>query len=277
MTFIVSLIALVIERFFDWSHLRHWYWFTNYQKYIAHRFADKSSYLILALSIVPLLIIVLLLEFLLQNALYGFVQLLFQLFILLYCLGPQNLWADTFSCISALRQGDKRFVEEKVKKSSRSNYSQSLHRHFLNNIFIEGNRRVFAVVFWFVVLGPIGAVLYRAVSLSAATSEQETNVELYQTARSLEAVLDWLPVRVFAFIFALGGHFVRVLSCWQKKILFGLHGNETILTDCGIAAMGLEDEHKILEDGTVEKHAISLLDRAFVITLVVIALIVLLT
>lgn len=274
MTFIVSLIALLIERFFDWSHLRHWHWFTRYQKYLALRFEDKSSYLILAISIVPLLIIVLLLEFLLQNTLYGLAELLFQLFILLYCLGPQNLWADTFSCISALGQ-DKQ-AEEKVKKSSRSGYSQSLHKHFLNNIFIEGHRRVFAIVFWFVILGPIGAVLYRTVSLSAANTEA-INVDLTQTSRAIEAVLDWLPVRVFAFIFALGGHFVQVLSCWQKKMLRGLDGNETILTDCGIAAIGIEDKNKVLEDGTIEKHAINLLDRAFIITLVAIALLVMLT
>lgn len=271
MMFIVIFVALLIERFFDWSHLRHWNWFTALQRHIVQRFPTLSPYLILFISIVPLLIIVSIVQYALSGVLYGFATLVFQIIVLLYCLGPKNLWADTFACINAMTQGDAKYASEQLKNSfgiTESRYSQSLRRHLLSDIFIEANRRVFAIVFWFFILGPVGAVLYRAVTLSFTDTQLS---DMAQSARSVEAVLDWVPVRLLTIIFALGGHFVQVLACWRKKAAMGLSSNETMLTECGEAALGV-DEQTISTDGVTEKHAIGLLDRAFVITLVIVAL-----
>lgn len=278
MTFIVTLVALLIERFFDWSHLRHWHWFTTYQRAIAQRLAGKSTYLVLAATVLPLVLGVGLFDYLISDVLYGFIDLWFELFLLLYCFGPQNLWADTFACINALIQGDASYAMEKLKTAFNINNSsngQSLHRHLLDSIFIESNRRVFAVVFWYVLLGPAGAVLYRTVVLSSPSTEfakHEVPAELWQGASVSEAVLNWIPVRIFTFIFALGGQFVQVLSCWRKEVLKGLDRNEAMLIECGTAALHYDDHNKIPVDGSAERAAISLLDRAFLIGLALIAI-----
>lgn len=282
MTFIVILIALLIERFFDWSHLRHWNWYTALQNKLMQRFPSLSPYLILAASIIPLLLIVAIIQYSLEGVLYGFAELLFQLFVLLYCFGPKNLWADTFACINALVQGDASHANEKLKNSfgnDDASYSQSVRRHFLNDIFIEANRRVFAIIFWFAVLGPIGALLYRAVTLSFPEVNQQpaTSPALVNSARSVEAVLDWVPVRILTILFALGGHCAKVLSCWSSKAALGLSSNQGLLTECGVAALGIDDGANVPADGHSEKSAISLLDRAFVITLMVIAVLVIFT
>lgn len=277
MTFIVTLIALLIERFFDWSHLRHWHWYTAFQRIVTQKFAGQSPYLVLALTIFPLLIVIGLIDYFFEDAAYGFLKLIFQIVVLLYCLGPQNLWADSFFCINELEKGDAKFAADKLKTlfgRSDTSYSQSLHRYLLNNIFIEANRRIFAVVFWFLLLGPVGAVLYRMVTLSIPEAAKENvSTELSKTGRVVETVLDWLPVRVFTFIFALGGHFVQVFSCWRKKVHQGLSSNEAMLTNCGTAAVCDEDQGRVAEDGSVEKNAVSLLDRTFVIALVIVAII----
>jgi AmpE protein len=197
----------------------------------------------------------------------------------LYCLGPHNLWADSFACISALTQGDAHAAGEKLKALfgiAEIQDAQSLHKQLLSNIFIQSNRRVFGVIFWYAILGPAGALLYRTASLSAvAAPEQEgAAVNVTQPAHFVESVLNWLPVRVFTFIFALGGHFARVLSTWRKKALLGLNSSDDMLAACGIAALGNEEEAAVAEDGSMEKEAISLLDRVFVITLVIVAVVV---
>lgn len=263
MTFIVIFISLLIERFFDWSHLRRWQGLITFQHAVLKRFKNVSPYLTLAVTILPLLIVVGIINMIVANWLYGFIQLIFHLIVVLYCLGPKNFWANAFASINALVQGDT------------AGDKQSLHRQLLNQLFVAANRRVFAIVFWYFILGVVGAVLYRAVSLSSTDSEQETVTELAPSARVIETVLDWLPVRVFTFLFALAGHFVQVLTCWRKLVLLGLSSNETMLTECGIAALGGE-EGQLAEDGSVEKSAISLLDRVFVIVLIIIAIFVLL-
>ena len=276
MTFIVTFIALLIERFFDWSHLRQWRWYVAYQRLMMQQFSKYSPYFVLVLTIVPILILVVLIEYFIGDWLYGFAKLLFELLVVLYCLGPQNLWADAFSCINALVQGDQQFAQEKLTRSFgiTKSYSQSLHRHFLNDIFIEANRRVFSIVFWYVILGPLGAVLYRTVILSfSQAANEEIPPSFSQSARMVESVLDWVPVRLFTFIFALGGHFVQVLSYWRRKVLFGLSGNEMLLTECGAAALNNDDQERLAEDGSLEKAAVGLLDRSFVIMLVVVGIV----
>ncbi|EKD71634.1 MAG: hypothetical protein ACD_46C00139G0002 [uncultured bacterium] len=279
MMFIAILIALVIERFFDWSHLRQWNWFIAFQRVVANKLQSQSPYLILAISIVPFVFIVAAINIILQGLLFGFPKLIFQLIILMASLGAQNLWADTFACINILRQGDARNAAEKLKAAFDINDMsdpQKLHQQLVQRIFIASNHRIFAAVFWFFILGPAGAILYRLTTLSfESTTKESVSPDATLAAENVESTLDWVPVRILTFLFALGGQFVQVLNAWRKKMMLGIHANEELLTDCGFAALGFEDHAKISEDGSVEEAAISLLDRTFVIALVFIALIVL--
>jgi AmpE protein len=274
MTFIITFIALLIERFFDWSHLRNWNWYAAYQQKIAKRCSGISPYFVLAIIILPLLIAVFFIQWALQDVLFGFGEILFQLFIFLYCLGPQNFWADTFACVNALVQGDSQAAAEKLKTSFgdvKENVNASLHQQLLQQIFIAANRRVFAVIFWFIILGPIGVVLYRTVTLSASDNAKQDS-ELAKDACSIESALDWIPIRIFTCLFALSGHFVQVFSCWRKKVMRGLDINSQLLLECGAAALGKEDIETLAQDGSAEKHVISLLDRTLVITFIVFAI-----
>jgi AmpE protein len=279
MTFIVTLVALLVERFFDWSHLRRWQWYYRWQHLVMQRLPGKSALLVLVVCILPLMIVAGLIDYLLHGLLFGVFEFIFQLAVLLFCLGPQNLWADSFASINALAQGDTTLAVEKFKNAfgvAESGSIQAAHWQLIKNIFVAANNRVFGVVFWFVVLGPAGAIMYRAVTMSALLKQEVPNTEFMQHTRSLQAAIDWIPVRVLTGIFALGGHFAKVLSSWNKKQMLELKSNEILLTECGISALGLENQATVPEDGSVEKNEISLLDRSFVIALVIIAVITLL-
>jgi AmpE protein len=268
MTFIVTFIALMIERFFDWSHLRHWSWYSALERTLAQKLAGTSPYITLALTIVPLLLMITIIQVILTGALYGLLNLIFQLVILVYCIGPRNLWADGFACASAVPND---FCKNYFSIDTMDN-SQQLHKQLLDKLFIEANRRLFAVIFWFVILGPLGAVLYRTVTISAQEKavKEPAALEVSLKARLIETILDWLPIRIFTFIFALGGHFSQVIAYWRKNFKLALADNEILLTQCGEAALGGGEE--IAQDGSAEKNAIGLIDRAFIIVLVLVAI-----
>lgn len=272
MTFLVSFLALLIERFFDWSHVRQWRWYKKYQHYIISVLPVKNPFVALILVVLPLVLLIGFFQYLLKGWLYGFIPLLFNLFVLIYCLGPKNLWADIFSCMNALVQADQSFAEEQLQKIFGSSLplAESFHHDLLDLIFIEVNKRIFAVIFWFIVLGPLGAVLYRTVNLLVKEPQESEISDLSQKALFLQNILDWLPARILTFIFALSGQFVQVFLCWRQKVLQGLDSNNEILTQCGKAALGLFEE--IPEDGSAEKNAIGLIDRSLIIFLVLIAL-----
>ena len=52
MTFIVTLISLVIERFFHWSQLRRWRWFNTFQQWLSHSsFSRLPSFFLLIIAL----------------------------------------------------------------------------------------------------------------------------------------------------------------------------------------------------------------------------------
>lgn len=275
MTFIVVLIALLVERFFDWSHLRNWNWFYGLQRSVIGKFPQLSAYVVILLSVIPLLAGLGIIYYFIQGLLYGFITLLLNLFIILYCLGPQNLWADTFGAINQMQQGDTQLAQDKLSATFGIPLTvsdpQLREKVLLDRMFVESHRRVFAIIFWYVLFGFFGVVLYRAVSV-ANDPTREAVPALGESARKIEGVLDWIPVRIYTFLFALGGHFVQVLSRWQRHLLKGLEDNDLLLAECGNAAIGVTEASMIPEDGSAERHAINLIDRVFILVLVIVAL-----
>lgn len=116
----------------------------------------------------------------------------------------------------------------------------------------------------------MGAVMYRLVSLSA----QQFELGLTQRARWVQKILDWFPVRVLGFVFALVGHFTAVFAVWRKNFFTSLRENDATLADCGIAALATPSQ-RLPEDGSLEKNALALFDRALIISLVISAMMIL--
>ncbi len=75
--------------------------------------------------------------------------------------------------------------------------------------FYTLHHRLFAVLIWFVLLGPCGALLYR-LTMDLYTLTQETNHPLATQQTLLQrgvALLDWIPVRITLLLYALAGNF----------------------------------------------------------------------
>ncbi len=75
--------------------------------------------------------------------------------------------------------------------------------------FVAANRRRFAVLFWFVLGGPLAALAYR---LSRELDEAGPALApgLQQAARIWLGLLDWAPARLLVFTLALTGPFERL-------------------------------------------------------------------
>jgi AmpE protein len=274
MTFIITLISLLIERFFDWNHIRQWRWFSRYQAWLGVRFAAWSPYLLLAVCVLPPVCIVAAINNALTGLVFGILKLAFGILVVVYCFGPTNFWAQFYTCFSARQQEDPQTACAKVKELFGTDVPtdpQGYHRIFISTLFIQANRRIFAVLIWFLLLGPAGAVLYRLTDICRAKG-----ISVAATADKFEHLLDWLPVRIFTLLFALGGHFTQVIRSWQQRLFAAPAANDVLLSECGLAALDVQKDGRFPEDGTAEKETLALLDRIFVIVLVIQAIAVLL-
>ncbi|MES2212408.1 MAG: hypothetical protein V4490_04640 [Pseudomonadota bacterium] len=98
--------------------------------------------------------------------------------------------------------------------------------------FVDGQ---FAVLFWYVLFGPFGAVLFRLSSVlhHGAEASRHFAQGTYYAYYSLA----WIPARLTAFFFALVGSFVPCFEYWRHT-LSGPVQNEVMVRDCALASVG---------------------------------------
>ena len=273
MTFIIVLIAFLLERFFHWRHLRHWRWFANYEHLLSIRLKGQPAWLVLFAIVLPFLLVIGVLQYLLVGVFGGSLEFMVGMIVLLYCLGPDNLWVQAYRCIDALNKQDADAMSHARTAFgvAITDNTQAFHQAFVRAIFVAAHQRIFAVLFWFVLLGPVGAVLYRIIESISARSIAGARI-----AVQIKDGLDWLPIRLVTFLFALGGHFTSVFACWKRDLFKGFNTNELFLTECGIAALDVLNNNQLPETGIAEQEALALIDRVFVAGLVLLAIVVLL-
>jgi len=107
----------------------------------------------------------------------------------------------------------------------------------------EAHHGTFAILFWFLVLpGPLGAVLYplthRAARLWDLSVEPDEREFGWFAGRAFE-ILDWVPQRVTAFVFAIVGDFEDALFCWRSQAALWMRPEEGIVLASGAGALGV--------------------------------------
>ena len=107
----------------------------------------------------------------------------------------------------------------------------------------EAHHGTFAILFWFLVLpGPLGAVIYPLTQRAARMWDLGVDPderEFGWFAGRAFAVLDWIPQRVSAFVFAIVGNFEDALYCWRSQAAQWLRPEEGIVLASGAGALGV--------------------------------------
>src|SRR5690606_10765555 len=147
--------------------------------------------------------------------------LLFAVLVVFFCLGPRDLASEVDEYCDALAQGD-----EVGARRVRTELAEAEHPHgreidiVEEAIFVQATNRLFAVVLWFVLLGPVGAWLFRVndlfrrrVAFEAARDPRALACAV--AIDSIHGVLVWIPARLAALGYALGGSFDEALAAWR--------------------------------------------------------------
>jgi AmpE protein len=130
----------------------------------------------------------------------------------------------------------------------------------------EGYQRWFAVVFWFLLLGPAGGLAYRLLQWFGREVESDT-------ARRARYLLDWVPVQLLALAFALAGDFVRSRAPLTKGLLNLRLDHAAWLGELALAAAGQGQAPRAGAEAALRVDALSeLLSRSKVAWLAVLAL-----
>jgi AmpE protein len=195
----------------------------------------------------------------LVDRLFGFPHMVLAVVVLFFSLGPNDIGEDVTEYCSALEDGD----DERIDQTARALVEDQLPDDSLERIHcveeavcIQANNRLFAVIFWFVLLGPLGplgAWAYRVTDLvrrravfQAGRDEGDTAglAALRDAAVALHGWLAWIPARLTAIGYAVAGHFDAALGAWRSggEPAGSVSGSsERLLARVGVGALALED------------------------------------
>lgn len=140
--------------------------------------------------------------------------------------------------------------------------ADELHAAEISRVSIElgllqAHRYVMGPIFWFVVLGPAGPVVYRAADLLAARWGKLVEPERRAFAQFAERAffwIDWLPARITAASFAIAGNFEDAAYCWRTQAAGWGRGAEGVLLASGAGALGVKLGGALREEGMLNQR-----------------------
>ncbi|HDP89585.1 MAG TPA: regulatory signaling modulator protein AmpE [Thioalkalivibrio sp.] len=282
MTLITVLIGLVLERFVGYlDEFRQLGWFRRYGEWLQARLggvADGVAGVVLILAGPALLIWGV--AALLDDVLLGLLEIAFGVVVLLYTLGPRDLNQDVESYVEACNAGDEErinLVTARLVDGPVPEEPVARLRAVVEAVFTEANSRLMAVLFWFVILGPLGAVVYRLSHELVRNAAEDSSLQ--KAATHWLALVDWVPARLVALFYALTGHFEDTLPALRRHLTGPLEElsatNRALLAESGTASLEfeelVEEELDATQVSVILKTAINMVMRTLVLAITMLA------
>lgn len=249
MTFLVILLALLINHY--WHRETELFsdsWFVSLQRVLRARVqalhpelpTPGPLYPFLLLCLPPVLLIVLLLV--VEGMLLGSVTLLIHVGVLLALFDRVSLRIFANAYLSRWRSGDFEaaflLLQERWGQLVLDNAGDrdAVHEQFCRYIVSSSFERLFAVVFWYLVLGPAAALLYHLTVLYRSRGVQDHDSEAGHLVLRLGYLLEWVPARLLALTFSLAGDFVAAFAKLRELLLDSDRSAVSLVLACALAA-----------------------------------------
>ncbi len=261
MNLIALLIGLVIERLatqlFHWRRMRWMDRIIDAGFRQAARLPNWPALIpVLVLGVIMVLPVFAVIWFL-GDTLAGFTYLLLAIVVLFFSLGPSDIGEEVGEYCKALEADD----DEQIRNAAKAIVEDDVPADPLERtscveaaVCVQANNRLFAVVFWFVVLGPLAAWAYRATDLirrravfTAARDEDPdgNNTRIRDAAEMLHGWFAWIPARLTAVGYAAAGHMDDAIAALraptEDRDATTSERSENLLARVGVAALALQD------------------------------------
>lgn len=167
---------------------------------------------------------------------------LFSMLVVYLAIGHKSLHDHARPVVIALQNNDtdeaRRLTARMV---SRDSASIDIPSATTESVLENGNDGVFGVLFWFVIAGVAGAVLYRlANTLDAMWGYRNERYQNFGWAAArFDDLMNFIPARITALTYALLGNTRQALNCWRTQASAWDSPNAGPVMAAGAGALGI--------------------------------------
>lgn len=216
MRFLIIVFCLLSEKFIP-HHLQklRTTWLEHYSQLLKKHLPAKildSSNISLYLAVVVSLVLIANLFSLGHYAGFNLIfKPIFDFLVFYLCLGEHNLFFMNANSKNFLKPQD---------------YILAINQEFI------------AIILWFFIFGPAGALIYRVTIYFSEIQEHAIKI------KDTKELIDWLPSRISAFLFLMVGHFQPGISSYLKNVITGPAENSNFLLGIAEDALSTKDLDK---------------------------------
>ena len=277
MTLISILIGLALEYFAgSLDHLRNFRWFDGYLNWIelkCSRYArwEGPAGVLLTLAL-PLLALYMAGHIL--GRINSGLTIVLSIAVFVYGLG-----SDLNSLVSAYIAASEQDDEENTGKLAARILTEApagnrSGNRIILSILLRSHDHIFGVLFWYVVLGMIGALLFTLV-IRLKDKFGELHGGYAAAVYDLYEILIWPSTRLQALGFALGGSLVDALEGWRNVEGDSFSSSRKVIIASGLGAMqyydDITDNDQMSEVGWISE-AQALVNRTLIVWLTVLGI-----
>ncbi len=254
---ITILLAILLDRLApNRNGIQLWSWYSDWAESIEQRFnggTRAQGVSAVFIAIVPVSVGIFLAALILGE-IVGLLRFAFNVAVVYMCVDLYRLGNAAQAVSTALENGDVTeaalHLRELTGKDAGERTEASVAHATVEAVLKQANSLVIAPLFWFIVLGPVGAVLQRMASvLDRLWGHRSTRfVEFGWAAARLNDLLGWIPARITALSYAIMGSFEDALHCWRRQAGMWSDINSGPLLASGLGAMHLESCEEQQED-----------------------------
>ncbi|MCB1649074.1 MAG: regulatory signaling modulator protein AmpE [Pseudomonadales bacterium] len=262
MKFLVILAALAINHFWDRERALpgdDWYRaLTAWLHVRVQALSGASTVFVVAALLVPVLALLLLLA-LVQGAVLGLISFCLHVALLLCLFDPRNVRAWAAEYLRLWQAGDYEAAYLLLQERHTSvqldgtDDLEALHRQCSRYLAGNSLQRLFAVLFWYLVAGPVGALVYYCLAQLQRNRMVDSEWQAARWASGLLFALEWLPARVLALTFSLAGDFDAGFACLRDALVDTVRSGESVVTDCALAATGAPARALLVQESDDEE------------------------
>ena len=219
MTIIAILLAFALCHFVrELGRIRKNQWLTSWVGFANDAFGKLPGWSdilgFLVILAIPL-IVLLLVDGVLHSALGTTGSFILALAVLIYSFGPRDLDTDVAAVLEASNEPGRRQALEELLEQPVPADDKTCRAAAVDAVFQQALRRWFGVIFWFAVLGIVGALLYRMVDW---LDSEEPKVSSDQRERfvRLQQIMDWPAAQLMTLSLAIATDFDSVFKAWKR-------------------------------------------------------------